>query len=189
MGWFKKVTKAVSKSAKYLNLASATAEGIKSLTGMSPEQQYSLGFKVASGQGASSSESGLGGLFQNILGGVVGMGQDYLQSQINLAQQKDLAKYNAVQQTLLNQQAFDNNVKMWNMQNEYNTPAAQMQRFRAAGLNPSLMYGSGTGIMNEAAPAPAAPNMAGMLKTPQMQSLMQNLDLGGSAQDQQPEHY
>lgn len=29
----------------------------------------------------------------------------------------------------------------WNMQNEYNSPAAQMARFRDAGLNPNLIYG------------------------------------------------
>jgi len=29
----------------------------------------------------------------------------------------------------------------WNMQNEYNSPAAQMDRYKAAGLNPNLIYG------------------------------------------------
>lgn len=29
----------------------------------------------------------------------------------------------------------------WNMQNEYNSPRAQMQRFQEAGLNPHLIYG------------------------------------------------
>ena len=28
--------------------------------------------------------------------------------------------------------------KMWNKQNEYNTPSAQMERFRAAGINPYM---------------------------------------------------
>lgn len=32
------------------------------------------------------------------------------------------------------------NLKYWNMQNAYNHPAAQMQRFREAGLNPNLIY-------------------------------------------------
>lgn len=34
------------------------------------------------------------------------------------------------------------NERMWHMQNEYNTPSAQMQRYREAGLNPNLIYGS-----------------------------------------------
>lgn len=29
----------------------------------------------------------------------------------------------------------------WNMQNEYNSPSAQMARFKEAGLNPNLIYG------------------------------------------------
>lgn len=32
----------------------------------------------------------------------------------------------------------------WNMQNEYNAPQAQMARFKAAGLNPNLIYGQQT---------------------------------------------
>lgn len=36
----------------------------------------------------------------------------------------------------------------WMKQNEYNSPAAQMQRFKEAGLNPNLIYGQG----NEASP-------------------------------------
>lgn len=36
----------------------------------------------------------------------------------------------------------------WNMQNAYNTPAQQMQRFKEAGLNPNLIYKQ----TNEAAP-------------------------------------
>lgn len=31
----------------------------------------------------------------------------------------------------------------WNMQNQYNSPQAQMQRFKDAGLNPNLIYGQG----------------------------------------------
>lgn len=36
----------------------------------------------------------------------------------------------------------------WNMQNEYNSPSAQMARYKAAGLNPNLIYGQ----MNEVSP-------------------------------------
>lgn len=35
----------------------------------------------------------------------------------------------------------------WNMMNEYNSPAAQMQRFRDAGLNPNLIYGNSNNEM------------------------------------------
>lgn len=33
--------------------------------------------------------------------------------------------------------------EMWDLQNEYNLPSAQMDRLRVAGLNPNLMYGNG----------------------------------------------
>jgi len=33
----------------------------------------------------------------------------------------------------------------WNMQNEYNSPSAQMQRYKDAGLNPHLIYGNAQG--------------------------------------------
>jgi len=38
---------------------------------------------------------------------------------------------------------FQDNLNFWNIQNEYNSPAAQMQRFQEAGLNPHLIYGQG----------------------------------------------
>lgn len=34
-------------------------------------------------------------------------------------------------------------LEMWNMQNAYNSPEQQMERFKAAGLNPNLIYGQG----------------------------------------------
>lgn len=33
------------------------------------------------------------------------------------------------------------NIEQWNRENAYNSPAAQMARFKAAGLNPNLIYG------------------------------------------------
>ncbi len=39
---------------------------------------------------------------------------------------------------------FDQNLEMWNRQNAYNDPASQMQRYTDAGLNPNMIYGSGT---------------------------------------------
>jgi len=35
------------------------------------------------------------------------------------------------------------NLQFWDMQNEYNSPEAQMARFKSAGLNPNLIYGQG----------------------------------------------
>lgn len=42
------------------------------------------------------------------------------------------------------------NIANWQMQNEYNTPANQVQRLIDAGLNPNLMYGNGTAATGNA---------------------------------------
>lgn len=41
------------------------------------------------------------------------------------------------------QRQFDDNIRLWEMQNEYNSPARQMERLKDAGLNPAMMYGKG----------------------------------------------
>lgn len=43
-------------------------------------------------------------------------------------------------------------LKDWNMQNEYNSPAAQMARLKAAGLNPNLVYGNGASTVASQSP-------------------------------------
>lgn len=47
------------------------------------------------------------------------------------------------------------NLEQWNRNNEYNSPAAQLQRMKAAGLNPDLMYGQNASgaAGNSASPA------------------------------------
>ena len=53
------------------------------------------------------------------------------------------------------------NIRFWNMQNQYNHPKAQMERLQKAGLNPNLIYGSSvagaTGSASSIAPSKAAP--------------------------------
>lgn len=55
---------------------------------------------------------------------------------------------------------YNDNISFWHQQNEYNSPQAQMQRLQAAGLNPNLVYGSGSG----------AAGQAGSISTPDVQS-------------------
>lgn len=74
------------------------------------------------------------------------------QRQANI-QNMQLAKYQNNWQTAENEKAYGRSIEMWNMQNRYNSPTAQMSRLRQAGLNPNLVYGSGvTG--NSAGSAP-----------------------------------
>lgn len=44
---------------------------------------------------------------------------------------------------------------MWNLQNQYNHPANVMKRLKDAGLNPALMYGSGSAGMGLSSSAPS----------------------------------
>lgn len=44
----------------------------------------------------------------------------------------------------LAQYAYQQDLEQWNRANEYNTPKAQMERYKEAGLNPHLIYGQGT---------------------------------------------
>lgn len=43
-----------------------------------------------------------------------------------------------------NELAFEREKEMWNLQNDYNSPAEQMRRYQDAGLSPYLIYGQGT---------------------------------------------
>lgn len=52
--------------------------------------------------------------------------------------------------------------RMWRMQNEYNHPRAQMQRLSEAGLNPALIYGSGSGGAAGNAGSPSVPSTGKM---------------------------
>lgn len=49
------------------------------------------------------------------------------------------------------------NIEVWNMQNDYNHPSAQMARLREAGLNPNMLYGQGvSGATGQSSSAPEA---------------------------------
>lgn len=49
------------------------------------------------------------------------------------------------------------NLDMWNLQNEYNSPQAQMKRFEEAGLNPALIYSQGNPGNAASAPVQGVP--------------------------------
>lgn len=65
----------------------------------------------------------------------------------NLLNASSVQKTNQRQQDY-NQQLYEKQradaLADWNMQNAYNSPAQQMQRFKEAGLNPNLIYGQMT---------------------------------------------
>lgn len=57
------------------------------------------------------------------------------------------------------QLAYQRSVDMWHMQNAYNSPAEQMKRFGAAGLNPHLIYGQGNAGNAQGTPQYNPPNI------------------------------
>lgn len=80
------------------------------------------------------------GLIDGLITGIAGVGQGLMQRQTdklnaerNFAQNMEMSKYQ-----------FSKDLEMWNKANEYNSPSAQMARYQSAGLNPNLIYGSGT---------------------------------------------
>lgn len=88
----------------------------------------------------------------DILGSFIGGAFGLAGSALNYGYQKQLAE-----------QQNQYNLDMWKMQNEYNSPSAQMQRFKSAGLNPNLIYGQGSAGNAQSAPqmvTPRAPEVS-----------------------------
>lgn len=74
-----------------------------------------------------------------LIGGLIGLGNTALQHKYN----KEMSDYQ-----------YSQDLSMWNMQNEYNSPTAQRERLEAAGLNPALLYGNGGGSTGNATQMP-----------------------------------
>ena len=80
--------------------------------------------------------------------------------------QKELAQY-----------AYTKDLEMWNRANEYNSPIAQMERLKSAGLNPHLVYGNGSVTGNTTIQTPKYQMYSPEYKyeAPQLNSLIQTL--------------
>lgn len=71
-------------------------------------------------------------------------------------------------------QAYSKDVDMWNKQNEYNDPRQQMARYTSAGLNPNLIYQSGSASAGNSAQMPrySAPTMEHKIEAPNIMPTM-----------------
>lgn len=102
----------------------------------------------------------------NLLGGIAtGIGSLISSSSTNKANKK-IARENRAWQSKENQLNRDWEEKMWQAQNEYNTPSAMMSRYKAAGLNPYLV-GDGSPSVG-AASSPGSPSMVGAPNQPNL---------------------
>lgn len=82
------------------------------------------------------------------IGGVAGLALGGLPGAIIGAGLGGLSSYTTEAQNKANQKALDRSNQydywLWQNSNEYNSPIQQMQRLAQAGLNPNLVYGSGS---------------------------------------------
>lgn len=72
-------------------------------------------------------------------GSIIDAGSSLLNTAATIFTNKSQRKYN---EKMYQRQRTDS-LADWAMQNEYNSPASQMERLRQAGLNPNLVYGKG----------------------------------------------
>lgn len=88
--------------------------------------------------------AGAASILGSVAGGLFGKKSQDSANKINM----ELAKYK-----------YEKDLEMWNRQNDYNTPAAQMSRYAQAGLNPNLVYDQGNNGNASSAPSFDVPEM------------------------------
>lgn len=101
--------------------------------------------------------------------GLVGSGANLIGNYANYKAQKAANETNLAIARETNQANLDlyreqykNSIEQWNRENAYNDPAAQLRRYRLAGLNPSLQNGAvGTGVAGAASLPSASPMITG----------------------------
>lgn len=76
--------------------------------------------------------------------GIIGAGASLFSNLFNTSQQGQFNREMAEWQEHMYERQRADNLADWHMMNEYNSPAAQMERYREAGIsiNPYLMYGN-----------------------------------------------
>lgn len=85
-----------------------------------------------------------GGLGASIASSLYGADQATKQVQMTNEANLQAVENTNVANRQLAEYKFQKDLEMWNKENVYNSPSAQMQRFKDAGLNPNLIYGKGT---------------------------------------------
>lgn len=78
--------------------------------------------------------SGLGSAIGSVLGGPVGGALGTAAGDL----------WNDYSSRKAAKKQYNYQMEMWNLNNEYNSPKAQMERLREANLNPNLVYGNGS---------------------------------------------
>ena len=95
----------------------------------------------------------------DIGGSLIGAATSIYTNHKNLQFQQQANEQNIALQREINQQNLDNQWKMWEATNEYNSPAQQMARYREAGLNPNLIYGQSNTVQSMNVGTASAPSV------------------------------
>ena len=96
----------------------------------------------------------------NLIGNLFGKKSNDSANKTNL----QIAQMNNEWSERMMQKQMDYNTDMWNKQNEYNDPSKQVERLRAAGINPALALGnistgSAQGVSSPSLPSPSGATM------------------------------
>ena len=159
----------MSQKGKYLSVPPTTFGGIASI----PQTNPNFG-KTSKTMDPLSIISSVGGSVSSIAN-LFGVNSS-LRKQIQAQRQENALnrQYNLMLARLQNKW----NIDQWQRENDYNSPTAQMARYRAAGLNPNLIYGQ----QNTAASSPTL--TAGASSAPQdMSAIGQKRNFGQAMQE------
>lgn len=131
----------MSQKGKYLSVPPTTFGGIASI----PQTNPNFG-KTSKSMDPLSIISSVGGAVSSIANLIGGNFSLRKQIQAQKEENQRNREYNLYLARLQNQWNLD----QWQRENDYNSPTAQMARYRKAGLNPNLIYGQ----QNTAASSP-----------------------------------
>lgn len=140
---------------------------------------------LGSALGAAATASPIGAISAGV--GAVGSIANSLMSNSSsrkaMRQQTEMMRRQASLQQDMMKYQNDLNISNWNLQNAYNTPAAQMQRYKDAGLNTNLIYGGSGAVAGNAESASGvsghSPDMPSAAATPEM--LKRQMDIANFA--------
>lgn len=131
------------------------------------------------------------GILSSVIGGIADLGTQWMANRAAKKQQEKEHKFNADQaqlnrdfQTSEREAAQQWNLEQWERENEYNSPAAQMERMAAAGINPAAaaqaIAGGSSGAVQQSSVAGSSNPQSGAVASssgsyaPTMASLLGN---------------
>ncbi|WNK13224.1 MAG: DNA pilot protein [Microvirus sp.] len=98
------------------------------------------------GEGATM--GAVGGPIGAGVGALIGGGIGLVQSLFDARQSRENTNRTIEANKQLAEYQYSRDLEQWNRGNAYNAPEAQMERLKKAGLNPNLVYGSGSVVGN-----------------------------------------